>query len=122
MDDKTEAMGQMQRAIRAIESALQILDSLYPQQLATDQEEMFAVMTGLNERLQAAKLFLRHIEASEVEVRPPDASSYTALDNALADLYSIDQSTAGLRRILQVTAAVGDAVSGTRAEVSKRTV
>ncbi len=120
--DKTEAIAQLQRAIRAIERAMQTLDEVYYQALVPEQRAIFKLSTKLNERLEAAEFFLRHIKAAEVTVKPPGTNSYKKLDKALVDLMAMQLETDSVKRILKVIGAVGDAVKSTREDVSARSV
>lgn len=118
--DKEEAIGQMSRAIRGLDAAIDKLDEAFPFALATQKRKLFRLITLLEERLVMARAFIRHLQAAEVVVDPPTATSYKALEQALADLHAVEVKTGAVTRVLKVAAALGDAVVTTRTEVSER--
>lgn len=118
--DKEEAIGQMSRAIRGLNAAIGKLDEAFPFALATQKRKLFKLITELEERLAMANIFIGHLRAAQVVVEPPTASSYQALEQALADLQAIEVTTGAVGKVIAVAAALGDAVAATRTEVSGR--
>jgi hypothetical protein len=118
--DKEQAIAQMSRAIRGLDAAIGKLDRAVTLALATEKRRIFRLITELEERLGMARAFIRHLQAADVVVEPPKATSFRALEKALADLQAIEVKTNAIARLLAVAAALGDAVVATRTEVSAR--
>jgi anion-transporting ArsA/GET3 family ATPase len=118
--DKEEAIAQMSRAIRGLDAAIGKLDRAAALALATEKRKIFKLITELEERLGMARAFLRHLQTADVVVEPPKATSFKKLEKALANLQAIEVKTNAVAKLLAVAAALGDAVVGTRAEVSGR--
>jgi len=118
--DKEEAIGQMSRAIRGLDAAIDKLDKAFAFALVPEKRKIFKLMTALEERLVMARAFIRHLQAAQVVVDPPTPSSYQQLEQALTALQAIQVTTGAVTRVLAVASALGDAVLATRTEVSSR--
>jgi hypothetical protein len=118
--DKDEAIAQMARAIRGLNTAIGKLDQAFAFAVTTQKRRLFKVITELEERLVTAKTFLAHLKAAEVVVKPPKPASYRQLEQALTALQAIEVNNNAVARVLAAASALGDAVLATRTEVSAR--
>ena len=117
---KIEATAQITRAVRGLEVAIDKLQESYQIADFDEQGELLELITELGERLDVNRIFLAHLKASEVTVEPPGAGAYAKLDAALAELQELEVQTAGVVRVIEVTAALAETVKETRNEVSTR--
>lgn len=120
LKDKEEAIGQMSRAIRGLDTAIDKLDKALVFALVPEKRRIFKLLTALEERLVLARAFIRHLQAADVVVAPPKATSYRQLERALKALQAIQVANGAVARVLAAAAALGDAVLDTRTEVSGR--
>ena len=117
---KDEAIAHMVRAVRGLEKAIDKLDAAFDYALVSEQRQIFKLLTLLDERLEMARAFLRHLKAAEVVVSAPEPGVYQALQNALTKLQAVEVETSGVSRVINVATALANTVKRTRKEVSSR--
>lgn len=117
---KPEAIGQITRAVRGLEIAIDKLQEAYLTASFSEQGQLLELIAELGERLDVNRIFLAHLKASEVTVKKPEADAYKRLDKALAKLQKLEVETAGVKRTLNVATALAKTVKATRKEVSSR--
>jgi hypothetical protein len=118
--DKDEAIAQMSGAVSGLKAALEKLKKASASAPVPQKRKITALRAELNARLAEAETFVRHLQAANVTVEPPTATSYQALEKALADLQAIEVKTGAVAKVLKVAAAVGDATLATSTDVSER--
>lgn len=119
---KTEAIGQITRAIRGIEVAIDKLQEAYMLATFSEQGELLEIITELGERLDVNRVFLAHLKPAEVTVKKPTTDAYKKLDAALARMQVLEVQTAGVSRVVNVATALARTVKATRKEVSSRAI
>ena len=119
---KNDAIGQMTRAVRGLDAAIDKLQEAYVLASFSDQGDLLELITELGERLDVNRIFLAHLRASEVTVKPPAKNAYKSLDAALAKLQKLDVQTSAVARVIAVASALASTVKKTRKEVSTRAV
>lgn len=117
---KTEAIGQITRAIRGLEIAIDKLEEAYLSANFSEQGQILQLITELGERLDVNRIFLAHLKAGEVTVQRPQPGAYDQLDAALAKLQELEVQTNSVGRVLRVAGAMARTVKRTRREVSQR--
>ena len=118
---KTEAIGQMTRALNGLETAISALQAAYLRATFSEQGKILERIGELGERLDVNRIFLAHLRAAEVTVKKATPGEYARLDSALARLQKMEVETASVGRVLAITAALASSVKQTRSKVSQRT-
>jgi len=118
---KTEAIGQMTRAVNGLETAIAALHAAYSRATFSEQGQLLERIGELGERLDVNRIFLAHLRAAEVTVKKATQGEYARLDRALTRLQKMEVETASVGRVLSITAALASSVKQIRSKVSRRT-
>lgn len=119
--DTKEAVDQLNRALRGVERAYDLLEDIYHQVAPAKRRRIFKKQSELNLRKKGLTSAIQDLEAAGLEVTVPSNESYQALDAALADLQKLEVETDGIKHAIEVAVAIGDAAKSTRKEVAGRT-
>ena len=122
LNDKNEAIAELESGIRAIDRVLTILDDLKLGASMKQRKRMVKIMASLSDRRQIAAAFVSHMKGAEVEVHPSPPDAYAKLDAVLKELQEFQQATMTVKRGLQVAGSLADAMKEAREGVSGRTV
>ena len=121
LQDKMQAIYKLNLSVNMIEAASNQLGQEFDDAMPSEKSVIAQEMAQLNSELFASKTLLEHLRAAMIDVAPPSDTSFQELNQGLAELEKMKESTGQLQKVLQLANALAGRALSTRQDVSSRT-